>query len=185
MKLALLVAVVTIFVLFVSFRRKVPIKPMPTPGMAAPDFTLKSQESKPVSLKDFRGKWVVLYFYPKDQTPGCTIEARNFQHDLPKYDVRNAVVLGVSVQDTDSHKSFCAKEGLGFRLLADPDRTTSAAYGSLADLLVTTISSRHTFLIDPEGKIAKVYDTVSVGSHSQQVLADLDALQQALVEKRQ
>src|SRR5579859_6107828 len=91
----------------------------PAVGAAAPDFTLKSQENKPVSLHDFRGKWVVLYFYPKDFTSGCTIEAHNFQRDLSQYEAKNAVILGVSVQSSDSHKEFCAKEGLSFKLLAD------------------------------------------------------------------
>src|SRR5579862_8007714 len=88
-------------------------------GAVAPNFTLPSQEDKPVSLTDYKGKWVVLYFYPKDMTTGCTIEAHNFQRDLPKYDALNAVVLGVSVQDEKSHQEFCAKESLTFKLLAD------------------------------------------------------------------
>src|SRR5450432_419899 len=91
----------------------------PAEKTMAPDFTLKSQEGKTVSLKDYRGKWVVLYFYPKDMTPGCSREAHNFQVDQPKYAERNAVVLGVSLDSVDSHKKFCAKEGLNFKLLAD------------------------------------------------------------------
>src|SRR5579862_2513158 len=91
----------------------------PAVGTQAPDFTLNSQEGKPVSLRDFKGQWVVLYFYPKDFTSGCTVEAHNFQRDLAEYQKRNAVILGVSVQDEASHKQFCAKEGLNFRLLAD------------------------------------------------------------------
>src|ERR1019366_4808416 len=90
-------------------------------GAAAPDFSLPSQEDASVSLSQYKGKWVVLYFYPKDMTTGCTIEAHNFQRDLPKYDADNAVILGVSVDTPDSHKQFCAKEGLTFRLLADPE----------------------------------------------------------------
>src|SRR2546427_12364065 len=103
----------------------------PSVGSMAPDFTLPSQESTPVSLKDYRGKWVVLYFYPKDFTSGCTLEAHNFQRDLAKYAQTNAVILGVSVDAAELHKSFCAKEGLNFKLLSDPDASTSAAYGSV------------------------------------------------------
>lgn len=179
MKIVALVVVIAVVLVFLVLRRKASAAAFPSPGTDAPDFTLKSQDATPVSLKDFRGKWIVLYFYPKDLTPGCTIEARNFQRDLSKYEQRNAVIFGVSVQDPNSHQNFCAKERLNFRLLADQERKASAAYGSLSDLLVTTISARHTFLIDPEGKIAKVYDKVSVGSHSEQVLADLDSLQKA------
>jgi peroxiredoxin Q/BCP len=91
------------------------------PGAAAPDFSLPSQEDASVSLTQYKGKWVVLYFYPKDMTTGCTIEAHNFQRDLPKYDALNAVVLGVSLDTVESHKTFCTKDSLTFKLLADPD----------------------------------------------------------------
>ena len=103
----------------------------PSVGSVAPEFTLNSQEGTPVSLKDYRGQWVVLYFYPKDFTSGCTIEAHNFQRDQPLYQQKKVVVLGVSVDSADSHKQFCAKEGLNFKLLADTDHTVSSAYGSL------------------------------------------------------
>src|SRR3954453_23774463 len=98
----------------------------PAVGAAAPDFTLHSQENKPVSLHDFKGKWVVLYFYPKDFTTGCTIEAHNFQRDLDQYEKKNAVILGVSLDSIDSHKSFCAKEGLNFKLLSDSSQEVAA-----------------------------------------------------------
>ncbi len=149
----------------------------PAPGSAAPEFTLVSQEGASVSLKDYRGKWVVLYFYPKDQTPGCTREAHNFQADLSKYYQRNSVVLGVSVDNVDSHKKFCAKEGLNFKLLADQDGSVSKEYGSFTNLGVTKFASRHTFLIDPAGKVAKTYTNVNPGQHSEEVLAALDRLQ--------
>src|ERR1700724_4498788 len=100
----------------------------PAAGTPAPDFTVNSQEGTPVSLHEYRGKWVVLYFYPKDFTSGCTTEAHNFQRDLAQYQAKNAVILGVSVQDADSHKQFCAKEGLNFKLLADTDKKVSEAY---------------------------------------------------------
>ena len=151
----------------------------PAEGTNAPDFALPSQEGSSVSLKDYRGKWVVLYFYPKDQTPGCSREAHNFQVDQPKYAERNAVVLGVSVDSVDSHKKFCAKEGLNFKLLADTEHKVSDSYGSLTNLGLVKFAARHTFLIDPSGKIAKVYTSVDPVKHSQEVLAELDALEKA------
>jgi thioredoxin-dependent peroxiredoxin len=149
----------------------------PLEGTPAPDFTLDSQQGTPVSLHDFRGKWVVLYFYPKDFTSGCTVEAHNFQRDLAEFDKRNAVILGVSVQDEKSHESFCTKEGLHFKLLADTKKQVSETYGSIMNLLVTKLSARHTFLIDPQGIIRKVWLNVNVQTHSHDVLAALDALQ--------
>ena len=149
----------------------------PVAGSAAPDFTLASQESAAVSLKDYRGSWVVLYFYPKDQTPGCTREAHNFQVDQAKYAERHAVVLGVSVDSVDSHKKFCAKEGLNFKLLADSDGKVSRSYGSLTNLGVVKFAARHTFLIDPGGKVAKAYTSVDPARHSEEVLAALDQMQ--------
>src|SRR5271168_2525206 len=132
----------------------------PGPGSVAPEFTLASQESSSVSLKDYRGSWVVLYFYPKDQTPGCTREAHNFQADQAKYAAHRAVVLGVSVDSVDSHKKFCAREGLNFKLLADRDGKVNDAYGSLTNLGVVKFAARHTFLIDPSGKVARAYTSV-------------------------
>src|SRR5262249_47619745 len=121
----------------------------PAVSQPAPDFSLKSQEGTPVSLKDYRGKWVVLYFYPKDMTQGCTIEAHNFQQDLPKYTQANAVIVGVSVDSTDSHKEFCAKESLTFKLLSDTDKKVVEEYGSLSP---RGMALRNTFLVDPSPK---------------------------------
>ena len=143
---------------------------MPQVGQAAPAFSLPSQEGGPVSLKDFHGKWVVLYFYPKDMTQGCTIEAHNFQQDLPKYQQKNAVIVGVSVDSTDSHKEFCAKESLTFKLLSDTDKKVVDLYGSLGP---RGVASRNTFLIDPAGKIVKVWTGVNPSKHSEEVLAAL------------
>jgi peroxiredoxin Q/BCP len=154
----------------------------PSEGSSAPDFTLPSQEGAAVSLKDYRGKWVVLYFYPKDQTPGCSREAHNFQVDQPKYVERNAVVLGVSLDSVDSHKKFCAKEGLNFKLLADTDHKVTDSYGSLTNLGVVKFAARHTFLIDPSGKIAKAYTSVDPLKHSAEVLAELDTLQKSVAK---
>jgi peroxiredoxin Q/BCP len=149
---------------------------MPAVGQAAPTFTLPSQDGSQISLSSFRGKWVVLYFYPKDMTSGCTIEAHNFQRDLAQFDLRNAVILGVSVDTPDSHKQFCTKEGLTFRLLADPNHTVVDAYGSLGNFAGFKIASRNTFLIDPQGNIAKVWTKVDPHVHSAEVLAALDQL---------
>lgn len=145
----------------------------PSVGSTAPEFTLSSQEGTPVSLKDYRGKWVVLYFYPKDFTTGCTIEAHNFQRDLAQYQQKNAVILGVSVDSADSHKQFCAKEGLNFKLLADTDDKVSSAYDSLTNYGTAKIAARHTFIINPDGKIVKVYTEVNPNQHSAEVLAAL------------
>ncbi len=150
----------------------------PSSGTPAPDFTLNSQDGKPLSLHDLRGKWVVLYFYPKDFTSGCTREAHNFQRDLPQYEQKNAIILGVSVQDEATHQKFCAKEGLSFRLLADTNYQASSAYDSLVNLGVAKLSARHTFLIDPDGVVRKTYLNVNAEKHSAEVLADLSQLQQ-------
>jgi peroxiredoxin Q/BCP len=155
----------------------------PASGTLAPEFTLNSQDNKPVSLRDFRGKWVVLYFYPKDFTSGCTIEAHNFQRDLERYEQKNAVILGVSVQNESSHQKFCTKEGLSFKLLADTKYVVSTSYDSLVNLGVTKLSTRHTFLIDPEGIVRKAYLNVDAGKHSAEVLADLAEFQQARAAK--
>lgn len=151
--------------------------PVPAAGSPAPDFSLTTNENKPASLKDFRGKWVVLYFYPKDFTGGCTLEAHNFQRDLAKYEQANAVILGVSVDTAESHKSFCAKEGLAFKLLSDPDAKVSTEYGSVMEYNGAKLSARNTFLIDPQGKIAKVFTGVKPAEHSEEVLAALSGLQ--------
>jgi peroxiredoxin Q/BCP len=150
---------------------------MPSVGSVAPDVTLTSNEGKKVSLKDYKGKWVVLYFYPKDFTGGCTLEAHNFQSDLAKYEQAGAVIVGVSVDTAESHKDFCAKEGLHFKLLSDPDAKVSAEYGSVMDYQGAKLSARNTFLIDPSGKIVKVFAKVQPAGHSAEVLAALADLQ--------
>jgi peroxiredoxin Q/BCP len=146
---------------------------LPAVGSKAPDFTLSSQEGTPVSLKEFRGKWVVLYFYPKDMTKGCTIEAHNFQRDLAQYKQKNAVVLGVSVDTVDSHQEFCTKESLTFKLLADPSHDVTTQYGSLGDYKGMALANRNTILIDPDGVIRKVYVKVNPETHSQELLTAL------------
>lgn len=149
---------------------------VPAEGTKAPDFTLQSQEGKTVSLHDFAGKWVVLYFYPKDMTQGCTIEARNFQRDLAQYDQKNAVILGVSEDTVNSHQEFCTKESLTFKLLADDKHEVAPKYGSLGDYNGMKIAARNTFLIDPKGMIRKVYVKVNPMPHSGEVLSALSQL---------
>src|SRR5216110_1799800 len=151
----------------------------PEIGKPAPDFSLATGDGSQVSLKNFKGKWVVLYFYPKDMTSGCTMEAHNFQRDLDQYTKTGAVILGVSVDSPDSHKQFCSKEGLTFKLLADPGGKVSAQYGSTMQYQGTTMAARNTFLINPEGKIAKVYSGVKPAEHSEQVLKDLAELKKS------
>ena len=151
-----------------------------TPGAAAPNFTLPSQEDKPVSLTDYRGKWVVLYFYPKDQTSGCSKEAHNFQRDLPKYEALHAVVLGVSLDTVESHKTWCAKDGFSFKLLADPEHKTIDAYGVPVKTFDTpngkmSVAMRQTYLISPDGKIVKHWDVKDIDAHSPDVLATIEA----------
>ena len=153
------------------------VNELPAVGAAAPGFNLTTNEGKQVSLNDFKGKWVVLYFYPKDFTQGCTIEARNFQRDIAKYEAVNAVILGVSVDNEQSHKDFCAKEGLNFKLLADTEAKVSEQYGSVMEYNGAKLSARNTFIIDPQGKVVKVFEKVKVAAHSEEVLAALATLQ--------
>lgn len=145
---------------------------MPQVGQKAPDFTLPSQDGSKLGLHNFKGKWIVLYFYPKDNTPGCTIEAHNFQQDLPKYEAHDAVIVGVSVDNTASHQDFCAKQGLTFKLLSDTDKKVVEEYGSLSP---AGMASRNTFLIDPKGNIVKVWTGVKPAAHSQEVLEALNS----------
>ncbi|MCP6762876.1 MAG: peroxiredoxin [Fischerella sp. CENA71] len=148
---------------------------LPAINQPAPEFSLptNSGEGK-ISLSDYRGQWVVLYFYPKDFTPGCTIEARRFQQDLPKYLEKNAQVIGISADDINSHAEFCDSEGLKFPLLADTTGAVSKAYGSW----MSFISVRHTFIIDPQGIVRETFVKVNPAIHSQEVLVRLEELQQ-------
>ena len=144
---------------------------MPGVGQAAPSFTLPSQDGSPISLDQYRGKWVVLYFYPRDMTPGCTIEAHNFQNAQSQFEAKNAVILGVSVDSADSHKQFCAKDGLTFHLLSDTSHSVVNAYGSLGGFNGMVMANRNTFLIDPNGNIAKVWVKVNPETAASDVLA--------------
>src|SRR2546423_3022534 len=146
---------------------------VPGEGSAAPSFSLPSQDGTAVSLSQFHGKWVVLYFYPKDFTSGCTVEAHNFQRDLGKYEQKNAAIVGVSVDTVDSHKGFCTKEGLDFKLLSDSDHTVSEKYGSIMDYQGQKFASRNTFFIYPSGVIRKVYVKVKPAARKEKGPAEL------------
>ena len=175
--IGILIGAVVLLVAVAVIRAMQTAKEAPSAGIPAPDFTLNSQDGKPVSLHDFQGRWVVLYFYPKDFTSGCTKEAHDFQRDLAQYEQKNAVILGVSGQSEDSHQKFCTKEGLRFKLLADTNYVVSSSYGSLMDLGVAKLCTRHTFLIDPAGVVRKAYLSVNPERHSSEVLAELTTLQ--------
>ena len=151
----------------------------PQDGQAAPNFKLQDQKGNWHTLDQYRGKWVVLYFYPKDDTPGCTTEVCTFRDDVAKLHKQNAEVLGVSLDDIKSHEAFAEKYHVPFPLLADNTQATAKAYGVLATHLSFTYARRETFLIDPQGNVAKHYKDVDPKANSGQVLADLDALKKA------
>jgi peroxiredoxin Q/BCP len=176
--LAMLAAIVAIVAIAVVRADDQTAPQPPAEGTAAPDFVLNSQEGTPIHLSDFRGKWVVLYFYPKDFTSGCTLEAHNFQADIDQYTKKNAVIVGVSVDTVDSHKGFCAKEGLNFKLLSDVDHVVVTKYGSLRTYGTNTMAARNTFIINPQGVIVKEFIGVQPMHHSEEVLAALTTLQQ-------
>ena len=146
-------------------------------GSLAPKFTLIDQESKTHSLADYRGRWVILYFYPKDDTPGCTTEACNFRDDLPALRALNVQILGISLDDTKSHAQFAEKYKLPFPLLADTEGNVAHTYGSLWSIGPLRIAKRYTFVIDPEGRIAKIYRDVKPASHSRELQRDVKELQ--------
>jgi peroxiredoxin Q/BCP len=151
---------------------------VPAVGSEAPAFRLQDQAGSWHELKDYRGKWVVLYFYPKDATPGCTTQACEFRDNIFAFDKLNAVILGISLDDVASHQRFAADNHLPFTILADPSTDVAKRYGVLRSALgVMQIASRDTFLIDPVGKIAKYYPNVDPKSHSKVVLADLRDLE--------
>jgi peroxiredoxin Q/BCP len=146
---------------------------VPQAGQAAPDFNLPDQNGKQHRLQDYAGKWLVLYFYPKDDTPGCTQEACAFRDDLHQLSGLGAQVVGISVDDSSSHAAFAKKYHLPFPLLADSKAAVAASYGVLLNLGVTRVARRYTFLIDPQGRISKVYDKVETSRHSREIIEDL------------
>ncbi len=148
-----------------------------SPGQPAPDFELSDQDGELHTLEDYRDQWLVLYFYPKDDTPGCTTEACEFRDDIFKFRRLDSRVVGISLDDAASHRAFAEKHGLPFPLLADTEGTAATAYGVMSDDPARRFAKRQTFLIDPQGRIARHYAEVDPAQHSKQVLADLAALQ--------
>lgn len=164
----------TIFILLgASAHALADVPELPHVGQVAPGFSLPNAADSVVNIERLRGRWVVLYFYPKDFTGGCTLEARNFQADSASYDSLNAVVVGVSLDSVGSHREFCVKEGLGFQLLSDADGNVAAQYGSLIERGDRKVAARNTFLIDPRGRIVRVFAGVNPANHSAEVLAAL------------
>lgn len=149
------------------------------PGMNAPEFSLSDQTGKIHSLNDYKGRWVILYFYPKDDTPGCTKEACAFRDDYKLIVEHNTQVLGVSVDDHESHAEFAMKYSLPFPLLVDVEGKVARSYQSLTSLGPLKFAKRHTFIIDPNGKIRKIYRKVDAANHSRQIISDLDLLKSA------
>jgi peroxiredoxin Q/BCP len=172
--LAVVAALIVFAALFVA--RAARAGELPEVGKPAPDFNLPDQNGRLHTLNDFRGKWLVLYFYPKDDTPGCTQEACAFRDDLHQIVELGAQVVGVSVDDTSSHAEFAKKYNLPFPLLADKTTETAARYGALMNLIFMKVARRYTFLIDPQGNVGKVYLSVETSRHSKQIIDDLKIL---------
>ena len=153
-----------------------PAAETPAPGSAAPGFRLQDQNGEWHALEDYRGSWLAIYFYPKDDTPGCTTEAGNFRDNIYAFKAIGANVVGISIDDVDSHREFSDKYKLPFIILADESGDTAEAYGVLRDWKLMKIASRQSFLVNPDGVIVKHYEDVDPDTHTQDVLADLEAL---------
>ena len=175
MKIIILLLVAA--VIFFAYRYFSASEQLPSIGQPAPSFELQDATQQTHALADYAGGWLVLYFYPKDDTPGCTKEACHFRDDLVALEKLGAKIVGVSVDDAGSHAKFAEKYHLPFTLLADVDGIVAQSYGALHDLGIAKIAKRYTFLIDPQGKIAKVYLKVDTSKHSQEIIEDLKALQ--------
>ena len=147
-------------------------------GDDAPHFSLPDNQGRQVNLNDFKGKWVVLYFYPKDDTPGCTTEACHFRDDFKLLENLGAQVIGLSIDDSFSHKKFAEKYNLPFPLLSDASGEVASLYGALNNFLVIKLAKRYTYLINPQGKIAKIYLNVDTSKHSQEIIEDLKKLKE-------
>lgn len=172
--LVAIAALIIVAALFVA--RAARAGDLPEIGKPAPDFKLPDQNSKQHALSDYRGKWVVLYFYPKDDTPGCTQEACAFRDDLNQLTEMGAQVIGISVDDSSSHAEFAKKYHLPFPLLADNNGLVAEKYGALLNLGIIKMARRFTFLIDPQGNVNRDYLTVETSRHSKEIIADLKKL---------
>ena len=177
MKIFLLISFAIAFYLF---RVNVMAAPILKIGDDAPTFTLPDSQGNQVSLNDYKGKWAVLYFYPKDDTPGCTKEACHFRDDFKTLEALGAKVIGVSIDDSFSHKKFAEKYNLPFPLLSDASGEVADRYGALNNFLVIKLAKRYTFLINPQGKIAKIYLSVDTSKHSQEIIEDLKKLKESI-----
>jgi peroxiredoxin Q/BCP len=165
---------------FYLFKVNVMAAPILKIGDDAPTFTLPDSQGNQVSLNDYKGKWAVLYFYPKDDTPGCTKEACHFRDDFKTLEALGAKVIGVSIDDSFSHKKFAEKYNLPFPLLSDASGEVADRYGALNNFLVIKLAKRYTFLINPQGKIAKIYLSVDTSKHSQEIIEDLKKLKESI-----
>ena len=145
-------------------------------GQTAPNFNLQDQNGQWHTLDDYKGQWVVLFFYPKDQTPGCTTEACNFRDNIFEFEKLNAQILGVSLDDVASHQAFSEKYSLPYPILADVNKECASEYGVLGKFMMMTIAKRQSFLINPEGQIVKHYKKVDPDTHSKEVIIDLKQL---------
>lgn len=168
---------IALIILGILALRSAPPSTYPALGEAAPAFDLLDQNSQRQRLEDYRGQWLVLYFYPKDDTPGCTTEACQFRDDYYRIKALGAVVIGVSLDDVASHKAFADKYRLSFPLLADGEKRLAEAYGVLSGFGPFRFASRQSFIIDPHGRIARHYARVSPGQHAGEIIRDLQVLQ--------
>jgi peroxiredoxin Q/BCP len=144
-------------------------------GKSAPEFKLKNSYGELVSLKEFKGEWLLVFFYPKDDTPGCTKEACSLRDNFTEIKKLNANVVGISIDSSDSHKEFKEKYNLPFMLLSDPDGETAKKYGALNNFFIFKLAKRQSFIIDPDGVVRRVYRNVSPSNHAQEIKTDLEA----------
>jgi peroxiredoxin Q/BCP len=170
--------VICVAIFIYLFRINIMAAPILKSGDDAPNFTLPDNQGRQVSLSDFKSKWVVLYFYPKDDTPGCTTEACHFRDDFKLLENLGAQVVGMSIDDSFSHKKFAEKYNLPFPLLSDASGEVASLYGALNNFLVIKLAKRYTYLINPQGKIAKIYLSVDTSKHSQEIIEDLKKLKE-------